>query len=501
MSGFLEIVAEDGSVLMRLDADGVRVLGQFLPDIVRLQNEANESTIRLVGSGQKGQVSIESDNGTILLQSHSRGVSIERLGSKYLANENHNGRLDVRHVIAGSVTATHGLAEINHLILLGRSLADGRGTVRYTESRFDNLSGYGLSDRVTSFVPNTANHSRTLEQYRYIAVDHCCELLQRIKGIDLNASGVRFLTTEAAIGGTAIEQLRPLTLPLIRAQVQDCKRLAEQSGYSYRFAGCMVSHGEDVGGQLPNQPSGDLFEYHWKEYIREVREVVNQETGQHSGSVPFFILAKKGYGLASTRNEAALAHSRICRDDPFCFMVGSNHPLEPMTAEGNGADAIHISGYGTFEGGVVFGRALYRYFFANESPTGLMVERCWQDGASLFVEFNRKGVSERTISGNGYPFDSMPVNLGFYVSNKPIGTTFNAAVHIERQIVAAQIVNESTVKLTLSQPCQLGDVLTIGGSGIAKLLPATVYGEQSTDGTVFDPYEILIPHELVIPNA
>lgn len=501
-----EIRAADGSVIMRFDetgASGPVVSGRKVSAI----DDQGTAQAQFMPTGRAGRFVVEGADGREVMHADMFGLSARVMRPKYISSSRDmRTGLPMELAIPAIAAGAKGLRQINHVIGLGRSLMDGRGTNRYTVPRYLNVTGSGGSNTATggaegikAFAPNVAlSTDESTERPFFVMPDHALTLLNRHKGIDPMTLDCRFLVSGASIGGQTISGLISGTYPWVRNLIATAKATTEAMGMTYHFAGFLFLHADGVlGSGAPSAASPAAYRTSLEAYMAECRTIVAEETGQIGARVPWFFAAQNsGDPLAVDQNMVAVMQQQIALEDEYAFVPFSAHPTERMTSDplADGADTVHISGYGTFELGMGYGRGLYRHYFTDDVPDTLLPVAAWAQGSDVFVRFNRGPLTTRTTSQpDGEPIHALISHFGLRVASNSPDVKFDSGTHTSRTITSSEIIGHDTVRLTLSAAPVDGDWLHIGGSNLAVLLDPDLYGDETTDGTVFTPYEIAAP--------
>nr|WP_318194360.1 hypothetical protein [Vibrio sp. 1288]MDW3137054.1 hypothetical protein [Vibrio sp. 1288] len=482
---YLEITAEDGSVLARLDENGVHVPGTLSSDCVSARRQDGSRSACFIGDETIPLEFVAEDDSTIA-KVGLFGFESKELTAQHL-NLRSDAQGDMSRVISDSIQGS-GLREINHMILLGRSLAVGRGFTRYRNTRYKNgratlkadgdVNGVSVSKIVGFQDFNPTGPTTDGERYHYVAADHVMSLLERKKRIDPMQIGTKFMVSLVAYGGTEIDGLISLCPPNVEHQIATAKETFEALGYKYRFAGFSLTHRDDYNYTAQ--------EYHDKfvEFISLCREAAGNATGESPHAIPVFV-APWGY---SGINPYDCAQSVAIENDENLHKFGI--VASGQSAQDPDGAGVHPSGHGTMEVGMQLGRSWYKYFIENKDPSGLKPISVTAIGNKITVKTNRNNLVVRTTNAVGTTdryTDSNSATLGMIITDTPpLAATFNEPTKIA--ITNINLVNDSIV-ITAASTIPDGYYLGCSGSEIAHNLDSNVYAEQDSDGVELSAYD------------
>lgn len=488
-----EIAADDGSVITRFDSQGQRTKGNNTSDFVGVRTGDGEVSGGMGGdSYNKNNFTIEANDESVLASFGGDDFNIELLNLKDLSLSKNKRSIFTEGLFSASVNSSSMGPEVNHVIQLGRSLAEGRGNIVFNSPSFKNVSRdmASISDSVVGIgMPQAAGNSDN-EQYQFSTAEYFFELLKRHKNIDGNDISSHFHLDNIAVGGTTIEQLITLTIPRIMERVNSAKAYYDSMGVKYNFLCFMFTHSESNDQTISSYYTGV------KSYIQQCRQIVQDATGQNADTVNWFTQpwdngSDTGDGdWRLYTGEDDRVHYRISEEDEYAHLTGKTAVCERKTAElaPPAVDGLHLSGLGTVQAGCQFALGLYDAFINNSNVKTLQPERVYSYGNSVFVEYpSHVNLEKRDVTGNGSSFILVrTVDFGFVVSNKDPESQYDPLANYERRGVQTQ-VSKNVFKIEISEGIGDDDYLYVSGSDLINRLNSEIY-DVTYGGSNFEMY-------------
>jgi hypothetical protein len=448
-------------------------------------------------------ISIAAEDGVEIVKFDQNGLYATKSRIVKHVSKDKNFGMEMDQVTAASLSSGTGLKEVNHIMLVGRSLAAGRGIIRYTDGIFNNISGTGAnsiagqsdpcSANITDLLNNTmldVDNSST-EKFHLFAVDHCHTLLKRKKNINPSAISSRFVTSTIAIGGQTISDLSSNTLPLINGHIQTIKNRVEELGFSYNFSGFVLCH-LDGDNETNAQADGFAYKTAIYDYMNALRTYAESVTGRYSKSIPVFCITQPNSKYFGTlTSEGNIAFYLLSKEDENVFVSSTTNLCEGQEADFVGSGLLHKSGYGTLSAGMNTGRCMYRYYYEGKDGNGLKPTSVTAINNTILLKLNRGNLFFGNTSHNRTSYISAKLNHGFIISNKPFGYLADDIVHTEIGITSVAIVGD-TIKIVANSTIPNGYNLYCNVSDICSSYANDMYAATATDGTVLDPFDTLI---------
>ena len=505
----LEIQAANGDVLARFDASGLHTPVASSTEL-NIEDDDGLQSATLSPDDNLHDILIEAKDGAEIARFGRDGVGIKNARIESIrSSTDRKFSTDGSLVPAAIASASRGMRAVNHILLLGRSLAAGRGILRYTEPLYNSLSVTGVNSIAgvtdpcvefnTAIVSNSTSFTEGplgTEKFTHFAVDHCLQLLGRHKNIDPGNCEPRFLTSVFAIGDKTIASLSQKTLPHLQNHIDSTKKLVESSGHSYNFAGIMMCHAEGVNEELEAGETvlnGVTYKAAIKSYLDTIKGYVETVTGRHKRSIPVFIITQpNSANFGSLELEGNISYYLLSKEDEKFFYSSTTNMCEGATADHpESPDNLHKSGYGTLSAAANTGRCMYRYFFGNGDGSGLRPISVTAINNVILLKLNKSGLYFRSSTHNGTSYFTVGDNHGFTVSNKEIGLRSDETVSNELVISSITLIGD-TVKIKTTENIPEGYKLYCNVSDISSNYDHDLYAAQATDGTQFDPFDTLI---------
>jgi hypothetical protein len=484
---FNEIKANDGSVIARFDSEGTKLKGDAVSDFLGVPSTKDKPIAGFERGGENdGDLEFTADDDSEIAAITSHGVRIGNLFPNDISMARNKRSAKIDNLPNAMLANTRLGPEVNHFMVLGRSLAAGRGNIVFTSPSFQNVAtidGAG-GDTVTTVSPAEALGNAENEQYQFIAAEYFCELIKRKNNIDMNNASPYLHVDNVAVGGTTIEGLTSSTEQRIVDRIASTKEYYDNLGIKYKFGGFLFTHSESDDQMYDSYYTGLL------NYIKIAREAVESATGANPNTIPFFLQPWDNDEWDTFRGEDSRIQTRIALEDEYVFLVGKTAVCERKTAEGGAPDSIHLSGLGTLQAGMQYAIAMYDYFIDGIKPQPLIPVRAEAYGTVLYVKYpDWVSLESRVLTGNGgTDIIVSQTTLGFIISDKLPTVEWDAGSNYAK-FGTQELVSKNTVKITLTTEIVDGDYLYVSGSPLIHRLDKNVYDVNyaSTDFELYLP--------------
>lgn len=338
----------------------------------RVGVSAIDSSRNLIGGFDPGEVAHHQ------IRAHDQAVMRQRADS----------RLDITYRL---------LASIAHILIYGQSLSIGTdayaahadapdlgnalmhpGGIRAQDIGTNLTAKYG-----SAMVPLVnADSSQGGQTMAYSIIDMFCQLVLRENGIDLRASGQKFLASAPGQGSTGLSGLIPGTAPFtnLSNDITYGEANAVSAGESYQLLAAIIQHGQtDTGAST----TGADFKTGWRGLGASIAGVAAGVDGLPS-PMPMLLFGLSTFPtLGASNNRLNQAILEMCDEDADKFFVAPEYAF-PFYGRAN----LHWSNAGQMLAGATVGAVLKRIIWDGIDPDRIRALAPAVQGDTVTIPFH-----------------------------------------------------------------------------------------------------------------